>query len=86
MTFDETTNTSSLDSMRRLDRFVVPVGHNETIIQPYSFSPDRVSDNRLELLLFDETVPDDRVEGQERINEKARLGPEAAGWNDRAPR
>lgn len=72
MTFDETTNTSSLDSMRRLDRFVVPVGHNETIIRQYSFSPDRASDNRLELLLFNETVPDDRVEGLERINQSYR--------------
>ena len=72
MTFDETTNTSSLASMRRLDRFIVPVRHNETVIQPYSFTPDRVSDNRLELLLFDERVPDDGIEGMDRINQSYR--------------
>ena len=44
MSFDENTNTSSLLAMERLDRFTVPLAHNQTITLPYTFSTgkDRV--------------------------------------------
>ncbi|MCK9580517.1 MAG: DUF1616 domain-containing protein [Methanoregula sp.] len=72
MTFNETTNTSTLVSMNLLNRFTVPVAHNETAITPYSFAPETTDVNRLEFLLFNETVPDDRVRGMDRINESYR--------------
>jgi uncharacterized membrane protein len=72
MNFDERTNTSSLESMNRLDRFTVSVPHNETVINPYFFTPTTTSVNRLEFLLFNETVPDDQITGMDRINQSYR--------------
>ena len=72
MTFDEKTNTSSLQAMDRLDRFTVPVSHNQTVITPYSFSAKKTTYNRIEFLLFNGTVPDDRVKGMDRINQSYR--------------
>ena len=72
MSFDETTNSTSLDSMKRIDRFMVPVPYNETVIQPYSFTPDTTAYNRIEFLLFNETVPSEAVQGMDRINQSYR--------------
>lgn len=73
MTFDEKTNTSTLHAMDRIDRFMVQVAHNQTIIQPYTLVPVADGDyNRLEFLLFNETVPDDGITGTERINQSYR--------------
>jgi uncharacterized membrane protein len=72
MTFDEKTNTSSLQAMDRLDRFTVPVSHNQTVITPYSFSAKKTTYNRIEFLLFNGTVPDNRVQGLDRINQSYR--------------
>lgn len=72
VTFDETTNTSSLDRMNRFDRFIVPVQHNQTVIMPYSFVPESTGYNRVEFLLFNETVPVDTVKGMDRINNSYR--------------
>jgi len=72
MTFDEKTNTSSLQAMDRIDRFTVPVSHNQTVITPYSFSAKKAGYNRIEFLLFNQTVPDDRVSGIDRINRSYR--------------
>jgi len=72
MTFDETTNTSSLDAMTPLNRFTVSVPDNQTVIQPYFFVPKTTKFNRLELLLFNETVPDAGITGMDRINESYR--------------
>ena len=41
MSFDEKTNTSSLLAMDRLDRFTVPLSHNQTSTLPYTFIPER---------------------------------------------
>ena len=68
MTFDENTNTSSLLAMDRIDRFTVPVSHNQTVITPYSFSAKKTTYNRIEFLLFNETVPDEKIKGMDRIN------------------
>ena len=72
MAFDERTNTSSLLAMDRLARFTVPLSHNQTVIRPYSFIPDKTGYNRIEFLLFNETVPGERVTGMERINRSYR--------------
>jgi uncharacterized membrane protein len=72
MSFDERTNTSSLQAMDPLDRFTVPVSHNQTVITPYSFTPTKEGYNRIEFLLFNETVPDSSVAGMDRINRSYR--------------
>jgi uncharacterized membrane protein len=72
MNFDETTNTSSLETMDRLDRFTIPVSYNQTVIRPYYFTPTTTTYNRIDFLLFNETVPDDRVKGMDRINQSYR--------------
>ncbi|MDO9326758.1 MAG: DUF1616 domain-containing protein [Methanoregula sp.] len=72
MTFDEKTNTTSLEEMDLLDRITVTVPHNQTIINPYSFTPKTSQFNRVEFLLFNETVPDNRIKGMDRINQSYR--------------
>ena len=72
MSFDEKTNTSTLLAMDRLDRFTVPLSHNQTSTLPYTFVPERTGYNRIEFLLFNESVPDERVQGMDRINQSYR--------------
>ena len=72
MSFDEKTNTSSLLAMDRLDRYTVPLAHNQTSTLPYTFVPERTGYNRIEFLLFNESVPDERVQGMDRINQSYR--------------
>ncbi len=72
MSFDEKTNTSSLLAMDRLDRFTVPLPHNQTSTLPYTFIPERTGYNRIEFLLFNESVPDESVRGMDRINQSYR--------------
>ena len=72
MSFDEKTNTSSLQAMDRLGRFTVPVSHNQTRILPYGIVPLKTGYNRIEFLLFNDTVPGDRVTGMDRINQSYR--------------
>jgi uncharacterized membrane protein len=72
MTLDERTNTSSLDAMSRIDRFRVPVSDNQTVILPYRFSAKKTTYNRIEFLLFNETVPGDQITGMNRINQSYR--------------
>jgi len=72
MTFDEATNTSTLNTMDRIDRFPVQVAHNQTIIEPYAFKVSKGGYNRVEFLLFNETVPAESISGMERINQSYR--------------
>jgi uncharacterized membrane protein len=72
MNFDEKTNSSTLIRMDRLSRSKTEVSHNQTTILPYSFSPGNTGYNRVEFLLFNETVPGDEVQGMERINRSYR--------------
>lgn len=72
MHFDEVLNTSRIDSMDMLYRFQVLVTHNETTILPYSFVVPGTGYNRIEFLLFNETVPDESITGMERINRSYR--------------
>jgi len=68
MNFDDRTNITTLRRMDRIDRFIISVPDNQTVIQPYSFTPNTTSYNRVDFLLFNETVPDNLVEGMDRIN------------------
>lgn len=68
MTFDPSTNTSSINAWRPLDSFTATLPHNETREFPYNFSVDDRQFNRLQFLLFNETVPAASVTGQDRIN------------------
>jgi uncharacterized membrane protein len=68
MHFDEVTNTSRIDSMDPLSRFSVPVADNQTVTLPYFFVVPGPGFNRIEFLLFNETVPDGSVTGMNRIN------------------
>jgi len=72
LTLDETTNWSSVAAMDRLDQFSVLVSNNETRILPYSFVPENIGYNRIEFLLFNESVPDESVRGIGRINRSDR--------------
>jgi uncharacterized membrane protein len=67
-TFDPATNTSTIHAAEPLDRFVVTVPHNETRELPWEFSVPSADYNRIEFLLFNETVPGEDVLGQDRIN------------------
>ncbi len=67
-TFDPATNTSTIHAAERLDRFVVTVPHNETRELPWEFSVPSPDYNRIEFLLFNETVPGEDLVGQDRIN------------------
>ena len=67
-TFDPATNTSTIHAAEPLDRFVVTVPHNETRELPWEFSVPSTDYNRIEFLLFNETVPDPSVTGEDRIN------------------
>ena len=70
--FNDTTNTSPVVSMELLDRFRIDVPDNETLELPYNFTIDSPNFNKLQLLLFNETVPGDEVWGTERINSSYR--------------
>ncbi|WP_292731522.1 DUF1616 domain-containing protein [Methanoculleus sp.] len=67
-TFDPATNTSTIHAAETLDRFVVTVPHNETRELPWNFSVSSPEYNRIEFLLFNETIPGEDVVGQDRIN------------------
>jgi uncharacterized membrane protein len=72
MNFNEKTNTSSLAAMDLLDRFTVPVTDNQTVVRPYNFTVNKPGYNRIEFMLFNETVPGSRVQGMDRINRSYR--------------
>jgi len=67
-TFDTRTNTSTIHAVEPLDRFVVTVPHNGTEEMAWNFSVPSPDYNRIEFLLFNETVPDPAVAGADRIN------------------
>ena len=61
-------NRSEIYSMGFLDRIPVTVMHNETTEIPYNFTITDGEANRIQFLLFMDTVPDDSVTGAERVN------------------
>jgi len=66
--FDRGTNTTSVIAMDPIDRLSLSLGHNETTIIPYNLSAMKKGYNRVEFLLFNESVPGPEVRGSDRIN------------------
>lgn len=66
--FDPETNRSVISSMRLLDRFSVTLAHNTTEELNYTFTVEDPAYNRLQFLLFNETVPSDAVTGSDRVD------------------
>lgn len=68
MTFDPETNTSTIHSTKSLNSFTATLAHNTTGEFPQTFTITDLQYNRLEFLLFNETMPSDGVKSLERIN------------------
>jgi len=68
MEFDNTTNTSTVLAMDPVAQASFALSHNETQVIPYNLSLQDTSYNRVEFLLFNETVPGPEVTGSDRIN------------------
>ena len=66
--FDNVTNTSHIMAMDPIDRLSLTLAHNETTIIPYNLSVKKTGYNRVEFLLFNESVPGLEVTGSDRIN------------------
>lgn len=66
--FDPATNTSTVHAVAPLDRFTLTVPHNETREVVWTFSVPSPDYNRIEFLLFNETVPGPEVGGKDRID------------------
>jgi uncharacterized membrane protein len=66
--FDNTTNTSVILAMDPLDHLSLVLSHNETVTIPYNLSVQGIDYNRVEFLLFNETIPGPDVQGGDRIN------------------
>jgi len=72
MISDDKTNTTTIGSMTPLRKFTMSIPHNQTVIQSYTFSPATTKFNRVEFLLFNDTIPDEHLTGTERINQSYR--------------
>lgn len=68
MDFDPATNTSRIGAMDLADRFTRSVADNTTSLEPYNLSFSRTGYNRVDFLLFNESVPSNDVAGTDRIN------------------
>ncbi len=67
-TWDAEENRSYIYSMELMNRIPVEVLHNETVEIPYNFTVTDGGTNRIQFLLFMDTVPDESVSGAERVN------------------
>jgi uncharacterized membrane protein len=66
--FDNVTNTSHINAMDPKDRLSLTLAHNATMIIPYNLSLKKTGYDRVEFLLFNESVPGLDVTGSDRIN------------------
>lgn len=66
--FDIVTNTTHIVTMDPIGRFSLVLSQNETKLIPCNLSFEKTGYNRIEFLLFNETVPDVDVTGSDRIN------------------
>ena len=66
--FDNETNMSHIILMDPADQISLTLAHNETSIVPYNLSVKKTEYNRVEFLLFNETVPGSDIKGSDRIN------------------
>ena len=66
--FDTMTNSSTIVEMDPNDRLSLTLSHNETKILPFNLFVSKSGYNRMEFLLFNESVPGPDVTGSDRIN------------------
>jgi uncharacterized membrane protein len=66
--FDNVTNSSRILTMDPNDRLSVTLAHDETAIIPYNLSVKKSGYNRVEFLLFKDTVYGPELTGSDRIN------------------
>lgn len=66
--FDNVTNSSTIVEMDPNDRLSLTLAHNETKILPFTLFVSKPGYNRVEFLLFNESVPPPGVTGNDRIN------------------
>jgi uncharacterized membrane protein len=66
--FDYVTNTSHIITMDPGERQALTLTQNETRIIPYTLSVEKTGYDRVEFLLFNETIPGSEVTGSDRIN------------------
>jgi uncharacterized membrane protein len=66
--FDNVTNTSHIITMDPGERFALILAHNETKVIPYNLSVGKTGYDRVEFLLFNETVSSPEVTGRDRLN------------------
>jgi uncharacterized membrane protein len=66
--FDNVTISTSILVIDPLDRQSFVLSHNETRVIPYTLSLNKTGYNRIEFLLFNESVPGPEVSGSDRIN------------------
>ena len=66
--FDNVTNSSAIVEMDPNDRLSLTLAHNETKIIPFTLFVIKPGYDRVEFLLFNESVPGPQVTGSDRIN------------------
>jgi uncharacterized membrane protein len=70
--FDNVTNSTTVIKMNNLDKRSLTIAHNETTIIPYTLSLNKTGYNRMEFLLFNETIPGPNITDSDRINSSYR--------------
>ena len=70
--FDNVTNSSRIITMDPNNRLSFTLAHNQTMIIPYNLSVKKTGYDRVEFLLFNESVPGFDVTGKDRINASSR--------------
>jgi uncharacterized membrane protein len=68
VTFDPATNTSSVGTVERIDRWIAEVPDNTTVERRFRFTVNDPRFNRIEFLLWNETVAGDEISGADRVN------------------
>jgi uncharacterized membrane protein len=66
--WDAASNTSVIHAEKPLARFTVFLADNTTYLEPYNFTVDSTRYNRLEFLLYNETVPPVTAGAQEKMD------------------
>jgi len=66
--FDNATNTSHINAMDPNNRLSFTLAQNQTMIIPYNLSVKKTGYDRVEFLLFNESIPGFDVTGKDRIN------------------
>lgn len=70
--WDSVSNSTVIHASKPLDRFVIPVENGKTEVQKYNFTVNDKEYNRMEFLLYNESVPMTTVSIQDKINSSYR--------------